>query len=105
MAHTKCEGFAPKLQAEIGTSAAMCEMGHSSVLMVSRWFPTSINGHAQLARMGKSRLKRAPALQIGRGGTHHDASVGSGMVELFQHETDGRQVAFLDRAIIVAFEC
>ena len=29
MAHTKCVGFAPKLQGEIGTFAAMSEMGQT----------------------------------------------------------------------------
>ena len=35
------------------------------------------------------RLQRTPARQIGYGSTYHHASVGNGVMKLFQHEANG----------------
>ena len=40
----------------------------------------------------------------GVAGADHGAAVGDGMVELFEREPDHRQIAFLDRAVVVAVE-
>src|ERR1700737_3677130 len=66
------------------------EIGNASPEFQQRAAGTALRGGSD------PRLKRPPTRQIGRANAHHrDASVGSGMVKLFQHETDGRQVAFL----------
>ena len=53
---------------------------------------------------GRHRLQRAHARQIGLGGGDRHAPVDHGAMKLLEHEPEGRQVAFLDRAVVVALQ-
>ena len=51
------------------------------------------------------RLIESAAGHIGGQGAECGAPIGHGVMKLFEYQAIGRQVAFFERAVVVAFEC